>query len=382
MAFSSCNDLSKNGNTFIKGNYWIPSIIFILALINFILTMRSLIIGYKYYLTFQYKYSKEKIKIERENKLPKIKKKWEMLREKDKKHFISRFNYLQALGNIIQILGAILSLYEGKEVIVTTKYIVGIGAALSYINLMKYLQYYPNFQTIINTLSKSIPYLILYFIGTLPIFLSFVIFAVANFPYSERFYSFTRVILQLFGMMNGDSIRDIINDVIDNSFFLGHIYIYFFNMLFIGFIINIFVSIIEDSFITSKLKNQDHWIYSFIKKKQNKNEEKSNISRKEMRLYDEMRRKNMIKNVLTKSNRNTDNKKDDSVISNEKVLLNLNESIKDFEKSFNSIKDEIKNITLEIKESKDCKMKHELKQFILKRISNLQKLISEEKNSL
>ena len=247
---------------------------------------------------------------------------------------------------------------------------------------MKYLQYYPNFQTIINTLSKSIPYLILYFIGTLPIFLSFVIFAVANFPYSERFYSFTRVILQLFGMMNGDSIRDIINDVIDNSFFLGHIYIYFFNMLFIGFIINIFVSIIEDSFITSKLKNQDHWIYSFIKKKQNKNEEKSNISRKEMRLYDEMRRKNMIKNVLTKSNRNTDNKKDDSVISNEKVLLNLNESIKDFEKSFNSIKDEIKNITLEIKESKDCKMKHELKQFILKRISNLQKLISEEKNSL
>ena len=382
MAFSSCKDLSKNGNTFIKGNYWIPSIIFILALINFILTMRSLIIGYKYYLTFQYKYSKEKIKIERENKLPKIKKKWEMLREKDKKHFISRFNYLQALGNIIQILGAILSLYEGKEVIVTTKYIVGIGAALSYINLMKYLQYYPNFQTIINTLSKSIPYLILYFIGTLPIFLSFVIFAVANFPYSERFYSFTRVILQLFGMMNGDSIRDIINDVIDNSFFLGHIYIYFFNTLFIGFIINIFVSIIEDSFITSKLKNQDHWIYSFIKKKQNKNEEKSNISRKEMRLYDEMRRKNMIKNVLTKSNRNTDNKKDNSVISNEKVLLNLNESIKDFEKSFNSIKDEIKNITLEIKESKDCKMKHELKQFILKRISNLQKLISEEKNSL
>jgi hypothetical protein len=382
MSFSSCKDLSKNGNTFIKGNYWIPSIIFILALINFILTMRSLIIGYKYYLTFQYKYSKEKIKIERENKLPKIKKKWEMLREKDKKHFISRFNYLQALGNIIQILGAILSLYEGKEVIVTTKYIVGIGAALSYINLMKYLQYYPNFQTIINTLSKSIPYLILYFIGTLPIFLSFVIFAVANFPYSERFYSFTRVILQLFGMMNGDSIRDIINDVIDNSFFLGHIYIYFFNTLFIGFIINIFVSIIEDSFITSKLKNQDHWIYSFIKKKQNKNEEKSNISRKEMRLYDEMRRKNMIKNVLTKSNRNTDNKKDNSVISNEKVLLNLNESIKDFEKSFNSIKDEIKNITLEIKESKDCKMKHELKQFILKRISNLQKLISEEKNSL
>ena len=372
MAFSSCNDLSKNGNTFIKGNYWIPTIIFILALINFILTMRSLVIGFKYYLNFQYKYSKQTIKIERENKPPKIKTKWEMLREKDKNNIISRFNYFQALGNIIQILGAILSLYERKEVIMTTKYVVGIGASLCYINLMKYLQYYANFQVIINTLSKSIPYLILYFIGTLPIFLSFVVFAVANFPYSERFYSFTRVILQLFGMMNGDSILDIINDVLDNSYFLGHIYIYFFNTLFICFVINIFVSIIEDSFVSSKIKNQDHWIYSFFKKNQNKNEEKGNISRKEMRIYDEMRRKKLIRNVLRRGSEKGVDKNDDNIISNERGQSNLNESIIDFDRSFNKMKDEIKNITNEIKESKDCKMKNELKQLILKRISNLQ----------
>ena len=383
IAYSSCEDLTKDGNAFIKGSYWIPTFIIILSLINFIMTTRSLIIGYRYYLNFQHTYSKINMKIERENKPPKIKSKWDMLRQKDKKNFVSRLNYFQLISNIVQLLGAILTLYESKETIITTKYVIGISAALSYLNLMKYLQYYSNFQTIINTLLKSIPYLILYFIGTMPLFLSFMVLAIANFPYSERFYSFTRVILNLFGMMNGDSILDVINDMIDNNYFLGHIYIYLFLILFICFVINIFVSIIEDSFVSSKLKNQNHWIYSFVKQNQKKNTDTQTVSREEMRLRDEMRRKNLIRNVLRKSDKKTDENNDkDKLIQNEKEQTNLNESIKDFYKSFNRIKDEIKIITNEIKESRECKMKYELRQFILKRISNLQKLISEEQNSL
>ena len=384
ISFSTCEDISINGNSFIKGNYWIPAIMVIFSLINIILTLRSLIIGYKYYLNFQYKLSKDKMKIERENKPPKIKSKWEMLRKKEKNNLTSRFNYLQLIGNIMQLFGALLSLYEGREVIVITKYVVGIGAALSYTTLLKYLKFYPNFQTIINTFSKSIPYLILYFIGTLPIFLCFVVFGLANFPFSERFYSFTRIILQLFGMMNGDSILDIINDILDNNYFLGHIYIYLFITLFFWFVINLFVAIIEDSFVSAKMKNQDHWIYTLVKKNQNKNEDIGTKSRKEIKLYDEMRRKKLIRNVLSKSRENLNELNEQNIISEEKGQLNISliESIQDFDNFFNRIKDEIKNITNEIKESNNCKMKYELKHYILKRISNLQKLINEEKNSL
>ena len=383
MEFTPCQDLTENGNTFIKGCYWIPSFMLIFSLFNFILTVRSLVIAFKYYLNFQYVYSKENIKIERENKPPKIKTKWDMLREKDKKNIVSRINYIQAIGNIAQFLAAALLLYEGSEVIIITKYILGIAAALSYLNLMKYLKYYSNFQTIIFTLLKSIPYLILYFIGTMPLFLPFVVFGIANFPYSERFYSFTRVILNLFGMMNGDSLIDVINDMIDNNFFLGHLYIYLFLFLFICFVINIFVSIIEDSFVSSKMKNQNHWIYSFVKKTDNKNDDKSKLSRTEMKLRDEMRRKSMIRNALRKSSAKEREKiEKEKLILNEKGKLNLKESILYFDKTFNKMKDEIKNITNEIKESRECKMKNELKKFILKRISNLQELINEENKSL
>ena len=383
MEFSPCKDTDISGNKFIKGCFWIPSFILVISLINFIFTIRSIIIAFKYYLNFQYIYSKENIKIERENKPPKIKSKWDMMREKDKKNILPRFNFLQAAGNITQFLSAAMTLYEGKEIIITTKYILGIAAALSYLNLMKYLKYYSHFHTIILTLLKSIPYIMLYFIGALPLILPFIVFGIANFPFSERFYSFTRVILNLFGMMNGDSLIDVINDIIGNNFFLGHIYIYLFIFLFICFVINVFVSIIEDSFVSSKIKNQDHWIHSFVQKNEDKKEDKGKISRTEMKLRDEMRRKSMIRSVLRKSSSKEREKiEKEKLLLNEKGKLNLKESILYFDKTFNKMKDEIKNISNEIKESKECKMKDELKKFILKRISNLQELINEENKSL
>lgn len=388
--YSSCTDYSNDGNVFIKGSYWIPSLIVLFSLIDFILTIRSIAINYQYYMNFKYRYSKSVIEIKRENKPPKRKTKWELLRAKDKNNIISKANYLQAIGCLVQLFGGILTLYEGKDVIIITKYIVGIGAALAYLMLAKYLKFYYQFQTIFNTITKSIPNLIYYFIGTLPIFISFIIFAVANFPYSERFYNFTRVILALFGMMNGDSILDIINDITQNSYFLGQIYIYSFNILFICVVINIFVSIIEEAFVNSKLKNQNHWIYSFIKRDQKKEEEGVGVTKGEIKIYEEMRRKNLIRDVLRENKGGIDNnkKEDDLKTLNDQIPIRKDkrrETIKDvniFSNILQEAKKEIRNVTKEIDECKESKMKYELNQYLVKRVNNLQKLILEVQNSL
>ena len=213
----------------------------------------------------------------------------------------------------------------------------------------------------------------------------------ANFPYSERHYNFTRVILSLFGMMNGDSILDVINDITQNSYFLGQIYVYSFNILFICVVINIFVSIIEEAFVNSKLKNQNHWIYSFVKKDQNKKEEEGmRVTRGEMKMYDEMRRKNIIRQTLNEnkdSNIQTRNENELEYLE-DKISIRTNkkrETIKDvdiFSNVLQEAKKEIKNVKKEIEECKESKMKFELNQFLAKRISNLEKLILEVQNSL
>ena len=389
--YSSCDDHSEDGNSFIKGGYWIPTLIVFFSFLNFTLTIRSIAINYQYYMNFKYRYSKSQIEIQRENKPPKKKTKWDMLRSKDKNNIISKLNIVQAVGCLIQFSGGILTLYEEKDVIIVTKYIVGLGAAFAYIMISKYLKFYYQFQTIFSTILKSIPNLVLYFIGTIPIFISFIIFAVANFPYSERHYNFTRVILSLFGMMNGDSILDVINDITQNSYFLGQIYVYSFNILFICVVINIFVSIIEEAFVNSKLKNQNHWIYSFVKKDQNKKEEEGmRVTRGEMKMYDEMRRKNIIRQTLNEnkdSNIQTRNENELEYLE-DKISIRTNkkrETIKDvdiFSNVLQEAKKEIKNVKKEIEECKESKMKFELNQFLAKRISNLEKLILEVQNSL
>ena len=191
-------------------------------------------------------------------------------------------------------------------------------------------------------------------------------------------------------MMNGDSILDVINDITQNSYFLGQIYIYFFNILFICVVINIFVSIIEEAFVNSKLKNQNHWIYSFVKKEHNKKEEEgTGVTRGEMKMYEEMRRKNIIRDTLSENkDSNKEDKENELHILNEKITMRKNikrETIKDvdiFSNILQEAKKEIKNVKKEIEECKESKMKYELNQYLAKRITNLEKLILDVKNSL
>ena len=386
-SYLPCADFTTNKNSFIEGNYWIHALVIIISLIDFVLTLRSIWINYKYYMNFKYRYSNRYITINRDEKAPKEKTKWEVLTKKDKNSLLSKFNFLQAFGCVVQLIGGILSLYEGQENMEFTKYTVGIGAVLAYLMLVKYLSFNWRFQTIFNTMAKSIPNLIMYFIGTMPIFISFVLFAVANFPYSERFHSFTVVILSLFGMMNGDSILDIINDLIGNSYFLGQIYVYSFNILFICVVINIFVSIIEEAFVNSKMKNQNHWIYSFVKNKQKKDDEEINMTGDGLKMYEKIRTKNIIRDVLNKdenkvNEENDENEKHDGNLFRTTSDNSYNYSVEDLSKKIIESTREIKKINSEINECNESKMKYELNQYLRKKIKQLEIMITKIKESV
>ena len=137
--------------------------------------------------------------------------------------------------------------------------------------------------------------------------------------------------------------------------------------MFICVVVNIFVSIIEEAFVNSKVKNKKHWIYSFVKKEQKKDE--TSKTKTEMKMYAEVRRKNIIIDSLT------DNEKD-KIIETENV--EKRDTIKDigyFSKILLEAKKEINNVSKEIKECKESKMKYELNLFLLQRIDILKKML-------
>ena len=132
------------------------------------------------------------------------------------------------------------------------------------------------------------------------------------------------------------------------------------------------------------------WIYSFIKRDQKKEEEGAGVTKGEIKIYEEMRRKNLIRDVLRENKGGIDNNKKEKDLKtlNDQIPIRKDkrrESIKDvniFSNILREAKKEIRNVTKEIDECKESKMKYELNQYLVKRVNNLQKLILEVQNSL
>ena len=109
-----------------------------------------------------------------------------------------------------------------------------------------------------------------------------------------------------------------------------------------------------------------------------------------MKMYDEMRRKNIIRETLYENKDNNNKIKNENELESlkDKIPIRQNkkrETIKDvdiFSNVLQEAKKEIKNVKKEIEKCKESKMKYELKQFLAKRISNLEKIILEVQNSL
>ena len=142
---------------------------------------------------------------------------------------------------------------------------IGFGVMLCYISLGKYLDT-TKYGLFYQTLKHSITNIIPFFIGIMPIFIGFTFLGLCLFWNSERFTNVTDVMKALFAIVNGDSIYDIIVDITDKSNFFGQIYGFLFTILFIVVVMNVFISIIQEAYVSAKVASQSHWIYSNLLK--------------------------------------------------------------------------------------------------------------------
>ena len=71
----------------------------------------------------------------------------------------------------------------------------------------------------------------------------------------------------LYAIVNGDSIYDIIVDITDKNNFYGQVYGYLFTILFIIVVMNVFIAIIQEAYVSAKVASQSQWIYSDLLKK-------------------------------------------------------------------------------------------------------------------
>jgi hypothetical protein len=250
---------------FINRLLWIHLIVIFLATMSLILTWRYVFKMANIY--WKYKTNRRETKVTEKSVIDKEKKdpNAEQLKSSHRSKLFNVWALICIIGNIVQIFGSGMSLFDTDNIMSSTEILVGFGCMLSYINVGRYLEYNREYSTIFATISRAMPNVLRYLLGVMPIFFGFIFFGLCLFWRSERFVSTSSTMITLFSMLNGDSVFDIFNDLTGVSFFIGQVYCYIFCIMFIVVVMNVFISIIEEAYVSTKMKNHNHWIYSYLK---------------------------------------------------------------------------------------------------------------------
>ena len=262
--------------TMVISHSWVHFIVIILASISVVFCLKDF-----YEVIHLRKYRKMILKSKKKNVLknPKFLKASETISKA-----LNKWDIFIILSNLFQIIGSIVSFMLQKNMNGSMDTYVGFGILLCYISLGKYLDYTPKYslfyRTFVNSMSDFIPS----FIAILPVFIGFTFLGLCLFWSSERFTTSTDIMKGLFAIMLGDSIYDIMSDIIDRSNFFGQIYGYLFTVLFIIVVMNVFVAIIQEGFMKTKFQNKSYWIYNSLQR----SEDAANESLKNLPIIDEM----------------------------------------------------------------------------------------------
>lgn len=221
---------------------WVHSIVFLLAFISLLFTLRH----------FYQIAERSQEEISGSSFITKIK-------------GLDTWSIASLSGNVVQMFGCGLSLFDTDNVISATEIAVATGCFFAYINIGKYMENLKNYSMIFLTIKKALPNSINYLVGVSPLFFGYAFFGLCVFWESERFDSLWNSIATLYSIMNGDSVLDIIDDLQDRSFFLGTIYVYSFCIVFIAIVVNTFFAIISEVYVSRKMNKHKHWIFAFLR---------------------------------------------------------------------------------------------------------------------
>eukprot|EP00347_Sterkiella_histriomuscorum_P022333 403330850 len=157
---------------------------------------------------------------------------WDDMTFADKAKLFKYWSIVQFVANIIQIFAALFFILKSYFGLHISEYLCGFGCVL-------------------------------------PLYIGAVLLFTALFQNSNRFQSFSQSAMHLYSMINGDELQDSFRDLAAVDLLLGLFFAY--TYVFVGYavIVNMFIAIIEDGFLSTKYKSRFAW----LKNKQSNNKE-------------------------------------------------------------------------------------------------------------
>jgi len=181
---------------------------------------------------------------------------WEHLTWREKLSFFNLWFCITIVGNLIQFIATITCFLPGGSV--TGRLVcLGVACFFAWLNLLRYLEYFSTYYLLIRTLQMGVPRVGEFLVGVVPVFFGFAVMGVCLFWPTDNFSTLTQASMSLFAVLNGDMIHDTFANLGDISPIFSQIYLYSFLCLFIYVVLNVFISIIEDSFFSEKIRDME-----------------------------------------------------------------------------------------------------------------------------
>ncbi|KAI1718490.1 polycystin cation channel domain-containing protein [Ditylenchus destructor] len=176
---------------------------------------------------------------------------------KDQIDFFNLWYVTIVVNDVLIIMGTICKVTIefrdfDSDLFTLTGILLGLGALLVYIGLLRYLGFFSQYNILVLTLKRSLPSILRFMVCTIILYLGFLIAGwVIIGPYSIKFRTLSQSSEALFSLLNGDDMFATFYTISDSSTTIkvfGTIYIYLFVCLFIYIVLSLFIAIIMDAY--------------------------------------------------------------------------------------------------------------------------------------
>jgi len=172
--------------------------------------------------------------------------------------------YLVAMcGNLCTIFGSIMLLLSNTFVLGYSEVFLGFGAFCTWSSITKYLNNTKNFSIIMRTFHEAIPLIMKVWVGILPFYIGVTFLTITvMYEFQESFGGATQGFFTIFALQGGDALYDTYTAMRYCNFFYANLFMYGFLFFLIALVQNIFMVIVEDSYVSIKYAKNFEWLNS------------------------------------------------------------------------------------------------------------------------
>ncbi len=200
---------------------------------------------------------------------------------------INKWNIMCLIGNIVQLGGVCIYLFDLSQRLTVTNLFFGIGCFLAWLNVARYLEYSQKYFIMFTTLFTALPTSLRFVAANVPFLFGYAFLGTCLFWKSERFSSFSRALMTEFALFLGDSVFDIFTEITAIDFWFGQLYLCTFLLMFFTVVQNFFISIIQFAYFSFEdLSSKRAKLLSHFKKKDMAEEKPKVYPSKEAELTD------------------------------------------------------------------------------------------------